>query len=182
MQPQLQSIELEAVALHDDELAVDDTAFGQVGLHGLDNFGEISGQWTLVARPQLDFFVISEDDAAKPVPFGLVKVTLRRTVGFGNVADQLGEHGGDGRHHRKFHAVILAGGADVVDRLVWHPDRATITRRTNALVAEMDLDRRLDAAGGPVLPYRLHLSEAARGSAAAVPGTDQARGLPPDQA
>src|SRR3954451_13799235 len=122
MQAKLQRVEVESIALYDDELTVDDTAFRKICPHGFDNFGKISGQWALVARPQLDFFVISEDNAAKPVPLGLVKVSLWRGVRFGIVADQLGEHGRDGRHYGKLHSVILAGGSDSVGGLVWHPD------------------------------------------------------------
>ena len=61
----------------DDDLAVEDAAVGELTAERVDELGEVSSQGLLVAAAELDVVAVAEDDAAEPVPFGLV-VQVRR--------------------------------------------------------------------------------------------------------
>ena len=61
----------------DDDLAVEDAALGQLGLHRLDELGEVAGHRPLVAAAELDLVAVAEDDAAEAVPLRLVRGARR---------------------------------------------------------------------------------------------------------
>ena len=78
----------------DDDLAVEHATLGQIGQQGLDELGEISSEWPLVAAAELDLGAVTEDDAAKTIPFGLVDEPIL----LGHLPGKLCQHRRDGRH------------------------------------------------------------------------------------
>ena len=99
MDPLLQHLELQPVADHHHDLAVDHAPLRQVGLDRLDHLGEVAGHRLLVARADLDLVAVAEHDRAEAVPLGLVGQLAGRDLGH-----RLGQHRRDGRHHGQLHA------------------------------------------------------------------------------
>jgi hypothetical protein len=98
-----QRLEVEVVVRRDHDLAVDDTALGQVRLQRRDHLREIAGEWLLAPAGELDLVTVAEGDGAEPVELGFVEVvTLRDGL------DGLGEHGAQGWVQRQVHAGHLA--------------------------------------------------------------------------
>jgi hypothetical protein len=115
MDAQQQGVEVQPPALRigDHDLGVDHTAGRQVGLHGLDDLGEVPGHGPLPAAAQLDLVAVAEHDRPEPVPLG-----LEAPGPIGQPGDRLGQHRRHRRHHRKIHtpsiqhsAVVLMAGA-----------------------------------------------------------------------
>ena len=68
-----QRVEVEALGPGDDDFAVEHAAVRQLAEERLDQFGEVTRQWLLVAAAQLDVASVTEDDAAEAVPLRLVE-------------------------------------------------------------------------------------------------------------
>ena len=99
MDPLEERLEVEPAAGGDHDLAVEDAAGRELLPQGSGQLREVSGERPLVAAAQLDLVAVAEDDAAEPVPFRLVQhPALRREL-----PGELGQHGGDGGHHRQVH-------------------------------------------------------------------------------
>jgi hypothetical protein len=96
-----QRLEVQPVALGDDDLAVDHAALGQRRLDRLDHLGEVAGERALVAAAQLHLVAVPEDDAPEAVPLRLVVHGL----GGGHLGDGLGQH----RLHRRQQGQVHAG-------------------------------------------------------------------------
>ena len=100
MDPLGQGVEVEAGRAGDDDLPVEHATVGQVGPQRVHQLGEVPGQRLLVAAAQHDVVAVPEDDAAEPVPLGLVE----QAVALGELPGQLGQHrgdrGDDGERHR----------------------------------------------------------------------------------
>jgi hypothetical protein len=96
-----QRLEVQPVAVGDDDLAVDHAPRGQRRLHRLDHLGEVAGQRALVAAAQLHLVAVPEDDAPEAVPLRLVVHVLGR----GHLRHGLGQH----RLHRRQQGQVHAG-------------------------------------------------------------------------
>lgn len=96
----LERVEVESTRRDQDQLAVDNTAAGQRLPERADDLGEVPLQGSLVPAAQGDLVTVPEDNAAEPVPLGLVQQpdTFRDFVG------GLGEHRLHGWHDRQIHA------------------------------------------------------------------------------
>ena len=104
----LKRVEVQAVAPHNDDLPVDDTAPGHVGLHGRHDLREVSRHRPLVAAAELDLVAVAEHDCAETIPLGLDEPDVRYR------RHRLGEHGRDGRHHgQAHHSIVAARATDV---------------------------------------------------------------------
>jgi len=99
VQPQLEELEVEGAAgrVDQDDLAVDDATWGQLGADGLDDLREVARQRPFVAAADLDFVTVAEHDGAEPVPLRLVEHPGR------DLARQPGQHRLDRRHDGQLH-------------------------------------------------------------------------------
>ena len=77
---------------------------GQRRAQRLDELGEVAGERSLVAAPELDLVAVAEDDAAESVPFRFVD----EVVVLGQGAGQLRQHGGDRGHDGEIHGPTLS--------------------------------------------------------------------------
>ena len=94
-----QRLEVQALAVGDDDLAVDDAALGKLGLHSFDDLGEVAGQRFFVAAAELHLVTVAKDDAPETIPLRLVE-----EVTVGNLGNALGQHRLHGRHNGQLHA------------------------------------------------------------------------------
>src|SRR5262249_16801391 len=100
MEPQLQRVEVEAVVLHNDDLAIQDAARREHLAQRLVQLGEKTVQKLLVPALDQDFVAIAKNQCAKTIPFGLEDpITFR-----GKLVHTLGEHGQDRWIHGQVHA------------------------------------------------------------------------------
>ena len=95
-----QGVEVEPVLAGDHDLPVDDGPRREGAADGLDQLGEVPGQWPLVPAAQLDLVAVSEDHTPEAVPLRLVQHARRGR----ELPGQLGEHGGDRRHDGEVHS------------------------------------------------------------------------------
>ena len=90
----LQHLEVEAGAAHQDDLAVEHAALGQLRLQRLDDLGEIPIEWFRVAALDRELVAVAEDQRPEPVPLRLEDPA----VALGKLGDPLREH----RQHRRW--------------------------------------------------------------------------------
>jgi hypothetical protein len=91
--PLQQRLEVQAVALDDDDLTVHDAALGQVPLERRHELREVAGHRPLVAAAELDLVPVAEHDRPEAVPLRLVVHAAWE------LADGLGQHRADRGHH-----------------------------------------------------------------------------------
>jgi hypothetical protein len=97
--------EVEPVSCRHDKLAVEDEAvFGHLG-EILDELGKVAREGTIVAASQVDIAAVPENEAAKPVPLGLIE-----SIG-GQLAREPSEHRLHRRHDGKLHPCLVATNA-----------------------------------------------------------------------
>src|SRR5439155_13902107 len=89
MLAQLQSVEVEASLVRNDELTVEDDALGKLREQRLAQLGEVAEEGPLVAALKIEIVAVAEHEAAEAVPLRLVQHVV--TVGR-EVARELGEH------------------------------------------------------------------------------------------
>ena len=98
MEALLQGIEVEALATHDDDLAVDDRTGRQALEQGFSQLREVAVQGLEVPALDGDLAGLrTEDDGAKAVPLGLEEEVAH----CGQRGDRLGEHGLDRRGEQR---------------------------------------------------------------------------------
>ena len=86
-----EGVEVEAVRACDDDFAVEDAAWGELGEEGGAEFGEVAVEGLAVARLEEEVVAIAEDEGAEAVPLGFEEPVAFRGKG----VDALGEHGED---------------------------------------------------------------------------------------
>src|SRR5437762_3467673 len=96
MQSQLESLEVEPFVARDHDLAVEHALLRQLGFQRLDELGEVTVEWPLVATLNEDFVAVAEHERAKAVPLRLEDPTLT----WRQLADALREHRQDWRIDR----------------------------------------------------------------------------------
>ena len=101
--PLQQGVEVETRLAGDHDLAVEDATLRHIRQQRLDELGEVARERLRVATAELHLRTVTEDQAAKAVPLGLVEqaATLR------HLSAELCQHGGHGRHDRQLHRRIL---------------------------------------------------------------------------
>src|ERR1022692_228656 len=95
-------VQLAAVGVRYDDLAVDHAALGQTRQRGADHLGEVAGHRPLIAAADLYLGAVAEDDRPEAIPFRLIAHRPAR-----NRADRLRQHRRDRGHDRKMHGPIL---------------------------------------------------------------------------
>ena len=125
MDPLEEGLEVEPAAGGDHDLAVEDAAGRAAAPQRVEQLREVPGQGPLVAAAELDLVAVPEDDAAEPVPLGLVEhAALGREL-----PGELGQHGGDGGHHGQVH-----GRKSAVPLRLWRVRRSGSVSSREALV------------------------------------------------
>ncbi len=92
-----QGFEVEGIARHDHDLAVEHASLRQARTHRLNDFREIARQRLFVATAEFDLVTVAKDDAAEAVPLRFVDHARR------NSRLRFREHRFDRWHHRKLH-------------------------------------------------------------------------------
>ena len=102
MDAQQQRLEIESVRADDDDLAVDDAAFGKRSRQRRDELREVPIHRLLVAALQHDLIAISKNQRAKAIPLGfeLPSIANGQRVGGGR------QHGLEGRLKRETHGEL----------------------------------------------------------------------------
>src|SRR5918994_1678067 len=99
MEAKLQRVEVEPVAGHNHQLAVDHAAPGQFGSQRRDHLGEVAVQRPVGAAPQLDLVAVAKHDAPESVPLRLVEQALAPR----HLVHGLGQHRLHGRYQGELH-------------------------------------------------------------------------------
>src|SRR5438045_39761 len=73
MLAQLQSVEVEASLVRNDELTVEDDALGKLREQRLAQLGEVAEQGPLVAALKIEIVAVAEHEASEAVPLRLVQ-------------------------------------------------------------------------------------------------------------
>ena len=103
MQPELQSIEVEFIVLHNDQFTIQHTTIRQTSAQGFEQFGKIAIERLLIAALDQDFTAIAKYQRAESIPLRLEHpISVCRYI-----VHALGEHRQHRRIDGKIHFLIL---------------------------------------------------------------------------
>lgn len=103
MEPHLERVEVEPVFGGNHDLAVDDAARWQPFDEGLMQFREVAIEGFQVPALNVNVVTAAEDDGPEAVPLGLEE----QTAGGGDLIDELGKHGLDGRSQHRLDSMAV---------------------------------------------------------------------------